>query len=189
LEKGEFLSEVKKRSALDLASFYFGREEAAAFLTAAAYQEFIALVQSEVGGEPQVVVVGTGNWKYSLNPYKDFKPFDGASDIDVAVVSAERFHEAWEELRGVHRRTWWGLSHNARTSLVRSGQDVYSGFISPAWIPGATNSYRFKHLEMLNRLSNQSPGRREVKMLFFRNQTEAIDYYRRGFQLAKRNIP
>jgi hypothetical protein len=41
---------------------------------------------------------------------------------------------------------------------------------------------------MLNRLSNESPGKREVKMMFFKDDTEAIDYYRRGFQLAKWSI-
>lgn len=188
LEKDEFLNDVKKRSALDLATFYFGREEVAAFSSAASYKDFISLVQEEVGNQPQVVVVGTGNWKYSLNPYKSFKRFDEKSDIDVAVVSAESFHETWEEIRSIHRRTWWDINHSARASLLRNGENVYSGFVSPAWIPGGANSYRFRYLQMLNRLSNQSPGRREVKILFFKNITEALDYYRRGFQIAKRSI-
>lgn len=188
MEKDQFLSDVSKRSALQLASFYFSRNEAAAFDNAAHYQEFVALVQQEVGGGPQVAVVGTGNWQYSLNPYKSFKRFDEKSDIDVAVVSAEMFHNTWEQIRHVHRRTWWSINNDARSSFLRNGENVYCGFVSPKWIPGPTSSYRFKHISMLNRLSNQSPGQREVKMMFFKNETEAIDYYRRGFQLAKWSI-
>lgn len=188
MEKDEFLIEVRERSALELAKFYFCRNEAVAFDNAAHYQEFVALVQEEVGGGPEVAVVGTGNWQYSLNPYKSFKRFDEKSDIDVAVISADMFHNTWDAIRRVHRRTWWGINKDARCSFLRNGENVYCGFVSPKWIPGAIDSFRFEHITMLNRLSNLSPGKREVKMMFFKNQTEAIDYYRRGFQLAKWSI-
>jgi hypothetical protein len=188
LEKEEFLADISKRSAKELAVHYFERAEATAFPVQAAYAHFKSLVQHEVGGEPQVVVVGTGNWKFSLNPHKGFKTFDANSDIDVAVVSHDRFHQTWEELRKVHRKTWWALGNEERNSLLRYGQDVYSGFVTPGWIPSYQNTLRFDYLSMLNRLSNQSPGKREVKMMFFKNNTEAIDYYRRGFQLAKWSI-
>ena len=179
---------MNKRSARELATFYFASQECAAFDSVDHYQSFTQLVQQEVGGSPEVAVVGTGNWKYSLNPYKDFKPFDEKSDIDVAVVSSELFHITWDELRQVHRKTWYAINQTAKESLLRNGENVYCGFVSPMWIPGATNSFRYKHLSMLNRLSNQSPGRREVKMMFFKNNAEAIDYYRRGFQRAKWSI-
>lgn len=188
LEKEEFLNDLKRRSPLELASFYFGREEVEAFSSSTAYQEFISLVQQEVGGQPKVVIVGTGNWKYSLNPYKSFKPFDEKSDIDIAVVSTERFNQTWNAIREVHRSTWSSINKTTRESLRRNGENVYAGFISPEWIPGITNKYRFKHLQLLNKLSNQSPGRREVKIMYFRNTTEAIDYYQRGFKIAKRKI-
>ncbi len=188
LEKHEFLADVCKRSARELAIHYFQRTEATAFPVHADYDDFKSMVQLEVGGDPQVVVVGTGNWKFSLNPHKGFKTFDAKSDIDVAVVSHDRFHQTWEELRRVHRKTWWGLGTEERNSMVRYGQDVYSGFVTPGWIPGNQNTLRFEYLSMLNRLSNRSPGKREVKMIFFKNDTEAVDYYRRGFQLAKWSI-
>lgn len=188
MERHEFLRDLNGRSALELAAYYFSRTELAAFDGAAHYREFISLTQTEVGGTPRVVVVGTGNWQYSLNPYKNFKRFDEKSDIDVAVVSPEIFHSIWDEIRHFHRRTWWGLNKEARDSLLRNGENVYCGFVSPKWIPGPKNTYRFNHLLMLNRLSNQSPGRREVKMLFFKTEIEAVDYYRRGFQLAKRSM-
>ena len=188
MEKQEFLSDVCKRPARELANFYFASQECAAFDSAEHYRWFTRLVQQEVGGNPEVAVVGTGNWKYSLNPNKGFKTFDDKSDIDVAVVSPELFHVTWDELRQVHRKTWYAINKTAKESLLRNGENVYCGFVSPKWIPGPTNGFRYEHLSMLNRLSNQSPGKREVKMIFFKNSSEAIDYYRRGFQLAKWSI-
>lgn len=188
MEKHEFLDDVSKRSALELASYYFSRVEAAAFDNTVHYKQFTTLVEQEVGGGPQVAVVGTGNWEYSLNPHKSFKRFDEKSDIDVAVVSPDMFHNTWDQIRHSHRRTWWSINKDARNSFLRNGENVYCGFVPPMWIPGPTSSFRFKYISMLNRLSNQSPGRREVKMMFFKSETEAIDYYRRGFQLAKWSI-
>ncbi len=188
MEKSRFLSNISTRSARDLATFYLANQECEAFDNAEHYQWFTGLVQNEVGGSPQVAVVGTGNWKYSLNPNKGFKLFDDKSDIDVAVISLEMFHLTWDALRRVHRDTWYALGKNAKEALLRNGENVYCGFVSPKWIPGPTNSFRYKHLSMLNRLSNKSPGGREVKMMFFKSKIEAIDYYRRGFERAKWSI-
>jgi hypothetical protein len=71
---------------------------------------------------------------------------------------------------------------------MRKGQDVYSGFACPVWIPekGHPKVYAFK--SMLNKLSGPAIGYREVKMMYFKNEVEMIDYYRRGFTIAKRGI-
>jgi hypothetical protein len=132
--------------------------------------------------------VGSGNWTFSLNPYKSFRAFHEKSDIDVAVISASLFHSTWEELRRVHRQLWVQLDTDARKSLLRNGENVYGGFVCPQWIPGPKSNHRFEYVKMLNRLSNVSPGRREVKMMYFKNRDEAIDYYQRGFRYAKRNM-
>jgi hypothetical protein len=46
-----------------------------------------------------LTVVGSAAVGYSLNPFKSFKPFDGQSDVDVAVVSHYHFTVAWRHLR------------------------------------------------------------------------------------------
>ncbi|MGQ0685919.1 hypothetical protein [Bradyrhizobium sp.] len=46
-----------------------------------------------------VTIIGSGGIGFSLNPYKDFRPFSETSDIDVAVVSEHHFAVAWRALR------------------------------------------------------------------------------------------
>lgn len=188
MNKTDFLNEVLNQASWVLASTYLRRQDAAAFESPEHYQEFKDLVIQEIGPVEGISVVGTGNWQYSLNPTKNFKAFDSRSDIDVAIISAARFNATWEELRNVHRSTWGQIDQLAKERLRRNGENVYGGFVTPAYIPGAKNSHRFEYQTMLNRLSNKSPGRRDVKMLYFKNETEAIDYYRRGFDIAKRSL-
>jgi predicted nucleotidyltransferase len=54
-----------------------------------------------------IAVVGSAATGTSLNPYKNFKPFDHESDIDVAVISSYHFNVAWRYLRmnGARRLT------------------------------------------------------------------------------------
>lgn len=53
-----------------------------------------------IGVDPAcITVVGSAATGTSLNPYKNFKPFDGESDIDVAVISSHHFNIAWRYLR------------------------------------------------------------------------------------------
>src|SRR4029079_19549958 len=128
----------------------------------------------------------TGNWRFSLNPDKDLKEFDSASDIDVAVISAEQFSQTWEELRRVHRSRWYTFPFATRERLRRNAEDVYAGFITPMWIPGNPCELRYRFKIILNKFRNQSVKFKPIKMLFFKNQLEAIDYYKRGFVLAKK---
>ena len=132
--------------------------------------------------------MGSGNWGFSLHPDKALREFGATSDIDIAVISAEQFHKTWEELRRVHRSLWYTFPFGVRAKLRRNAEDVYSGFITPAWIPGPQSELRFRFKLILNRLRDKSIDFKPVKMLFFKNNDEAIDYYKRGFLLAKRKV-
>lgn len=46
-----------------------------------------------------ITLVGSAATGFSLNPNKNFKPFDDASDIDVAVISQHHFAIGWRYLR------------------------------------------------------------------------------------------
>ena len=46
-----------------------------------------------------VTIVGSAATGASLNPSKNFKPFDDSSDVDVAVVSPYHFSVGWRYLR------------------------------------------------------------------------------------------
>ncbi|NJM05467.1 hypothetical protein HC891_03525 [Candidatus Gracilibacteria bacterium] len=51
-----------------------------------------------------ILIVGSSCTGISFNPYKNYKPFDNTSDIDVAIVSDYYFNEAWRALRNLGSR-------------------------------------------------------------------------------------
>lgn len=132
-----------------------------------------------------IAVAGSGNWRYSLNPRNDFREFHPGSDIDVIVISQKYFERTWMELRLTHKKFWirWGAGQ--RESILRTGQNVYCGFVSPKHIPDHYNRYKFEFLKKCNSYSMDLIGYREVNLMFFKSLEETIDYYTRGVRLAK----
>ncbi|WP_140637455.1 hypothetical protein [Methylibium rhizosphaerae] len=189
MTRDQFLSLIRTHQPDDLVARYLGAREVSAFATAAEYDGFKQRVVDAIGQDAEVCLVGSGNWGYSLNPEKGFKPFDMASDVDVAIVSADLFVQTWDQIRDYHRKSWYAIDYEQRQRLRRNGENIYSGFVSPAWIPERTSPTRFSFLRLLNRLSDESVAFRKVTALYFRNTTEVADYYRRGFILARQKAP
>lgn len=154
----------------------------------AAYESFCEKVKAYLPDAEYVSIVGSGNWRFSLNPEKLLTEYHEKSDIDLAVISSRLYYDTWNEMRRIHRDRWYVLDYQSKQRLVRNGQNIYSGFACPIWIPqfGHPKVYEFK--SMLNKLSGPEIGHREVKMMYFKNEIEMIDYYRRGFTEAKRGI-
>lgn len=48
-----------------------------------------------------IFITGSSNIGISLNPHKNYKPFDENSDIDVAIISDYYFNEAWRYMRSL----------------------------------------------------------------------------------------
>jgi hypothetical protein len=188
MNREEFIAEILERQPELLAETYLAADTVTAFPNADDYASFKARVQRHVNGVESLSIVGTGNWRFSLNPYKSLKEFDEASDIDIAVISQEQFSQTWEELRRVERSRWYTFSKEIQDRLRRNAEDVYSGFITPAWIPGHQNELLYRFKTILNQLRDESVKFKPVKMLFFKNKVEAIDYYKRGFRLAKGKV-
>ena len=45
-----------------------------------------------------ILISGSACFGYSLSPYKQFKPFDSKSDVDICIISSYYFDTAWNEL-------------------------------------------------------------------------------------------
>ena len=188
MNREEFIAEILERQPELLAETYLSADTVTAFPNADDYARFKARVQGRVRGAESVSIVGSGNWRFSLNPYKSLKEFDEASDIDIAVVSQEQFNQTWDELRRVERLRWYTFSYDMKEKLRRNAWDVYAGFITPAWIPGHQSKLLYQFKVTLNQLQDESVNFKPIKMLFFKNQIEAIDYYKRGFRIAQRKV-
>jgi hypothetical protein len=188
MSKEEFLDRIRAESPAELAWEFLVSESVCLFAEVRQYAEFRARVSSLIPEAERIAVVGSGNWRYSLNPEKGFREFCSKSDVDVAIVSTTRFHEFWEEMRMHHRKHFYALPRHEKERVRRNGENVYSGFISPVWIPNRDRQRNYEYHRLLNSLSDRSVGFLKVKMMFFRNDAEAVDYYARGFWTAKRGI-
>jgi hypothetical protein len=188
LSLSEFKNMLTKSDPVDLARAFVFAESVHALPDEEAYKAFRKKVKTHVQAAEHIYIVGSGNWRYSLNPDKHLSEYHSGSDIDVAVISCSLYHDTWDEMRRFQREKWYLLDGERQRRLARNGQNVYSGFACPAWIPqlGHTKVYQFK--SMLNQLSGPEIGHREVKMMFFKDETEMIDYYRRGFTNAKKGL-
>lgn len=152
------------------------------------YDGFRTRVRALLPAAQYIAVVGSGNWRYSLNPDKLLNEYHVGSDIDVAVVSESLYLQTWDMMRSLHRDHWYRLGGDARTKLLRNGQNIYCGIACPMWLPVRPHPSVYEFKRLLNRLSGADVGYREVKMFYFRNQTEMVDYYQRGFMNAKREL-
>ena len=188
MKKKEFIDSINACHPDELAENYLNSNAITAFQDADKYLRFKERVKFSFSGVEFVSVVGNGNWQYSLNPFKEFKEFDDTSDIDVAVISPEQYNITWEELRKIHRSKWYTFSQKVKEKLRRNSENIYSGFISPIWIPVDRCQLRYDFRRILNKLSDKSINYKPVKMLFFKNYVETIDYYKRGFINAKTRI-
>jgi hypothetical protein len=154
----------------------------------AEYRSYLEIIALDYPDAELIAIMGSGNWSFSLNPDKGFRPFSKESDIDVVLICNESFHKTWEELRDYHRDNYYQLSQQKRSKLKRSGENVYSGFISPKWISDRASPVRFAYEVNANKYSNKAVGYRRVNMMYFKNTEEAVDYYVRGFRKAKGRI-
>ncbi len=185
MQRTAFLELVRSKQSQALADQFLRSAVVAAFSSEELYDQFKVEVSAQLRNAEHVVVAGTANWTFSLNPNKDFRRYNSQSDVDTVVISEDHFMQTWEQLRVFHRQRYTYLSVDGRRRLRRKGENVYSGFVSPLWIPDDRNRFRWDHQRALNKLSDAAVDYRRVTMLFFRNWTEAVDYYKRGFQIAK----
>lgn len=184
----EFFERIRSLSAGALAREFLNAETAHIFADQATYKGFRQKVGTLFSATEYVAVVGSGNWRFSLNPDKNFREFGEHSDVDVAIVSAVQFHNLWGEMRQNHRQHYYALSFGNKAWLRRSSENVYAGFISPDWIPNRSAKRIYEYKQMLNTLSDQAVRFLKVKMMFFKNIDEAVDYYARGIRTARRAI-
>ncbi|MCG8669071.1 MAG: hypothetical protein MI867_06625, partial [Pseudomonadales bacterium] len=173
---------------VELSREWLFKEETSIFERKEDYSSYIELIRRDYPEVEEILIAGSGNWGFSLNPKKRFSPFGKSSDVDVVIISEAYFNDVWKELRTYHRKNYYLLRWEDKQALNRNGQNVYSGFVSPKWIPDRTSVTRFSYELNTNNYSNKDVSFRKVNMLFFKNKEETIDYYTRGFRIAKSEL-
>lgn len=79
-----------------------------------------------------VIVVGSTRTGFSLNPRHAFRPIASGSDIDVAIVSADRFDDYWDRVFEYTR------SDYAWDDARRFKKNLFQGWIDPRFLPNNT---------------------------------------------------
>lgn len=187
MTKADFVRMVRSGNPNALARRFLSADQVAAFTSPADYVAFKERVAQKVTDAETVILAGSGNWGFSLDPDDPFRPFGEHSDLDVVVISLIQFNKLWEEMRRLDRIHYWYLGTEEQQRLRRNGANVYAGFISPLWFPDRDSSMRIWYSRMFNQFRDRSVGFRKVEMFFFKNFEEAVSYYERGFALAQRS--
>lgn len=175
----EVTSLVTKSSLEEAVKTILERDAVAVFPSPNDYERFRTKIRS-VFQVDEIFVMGSANLGFSLSPEKLGRPFRTDSDIDVVLISEPLFFKYWELLRVYHRTYYYELDRYSQEDLKRRGQNVYSGFVSPKFIPDRIHPVRTEFEFTLNGLSDALVGYREVTAYFFRNRTEVYDYYKRS---------
>lgn len=150
--------------------------------------KFTAKIENDYPEALSVLIAGTSNWQYSLNPDKGFSEFHEHSDIDVVLISPVDFEKTWVALRTLHRKRWYAWGSKTKKKVMRTGQNVYCGFVSPKHIPDKSSDYRFEFLQRCNSYSTSLVGHRDVNIMFFKCKDDVFDYYIRGVRIARSKV-
>jgi len=107
-----------------------------AVLADSTYYELRNQVADYFGLHPAcVIVVGSCRMGFSLKPDKRYTPFGNTSDVDVAIVSRERFDSYWDLVFDHWQADrMWTKSRKYRRFL----RELFKGWIWPRCLPPST---------------------------------------------------
>lgn len=97
------------------------------------YFELRRLVGAEFDLHPSaVVLIGSCRQGFSIAPSKRWQPAHAGSDLDVAIVSAERFDVYWDSVFAYSRndKAWHGTDR-----FKRFATSLFRGWIDPRGLP------------------------------------------------------
>jgi hypothetical protein len=93
------------------------------------YNEFRHEISSALGVPGRAVAfVGSAQLGFSLNPEHLGRVFGAHSDVDIVIVSAPHFDEAWLELNAL-TPTEWKLDKLSKERMDRCRDDVFWGYV------------------------------------------------------------
>jgi hypothetical protein len=135
-----------------------------------------------------IVLTGSAALGYSLNPWKNYKSFDDASDIDCGVISQYHFDLAWRYLRQL-RPSWLSLPTASKRAIELHRKNyVFSGTIATdsilSLLPFGT-AWR----SALDEMSRTTPTTgRDVRLRIYKDYDSLRSYQARNIELLRNEI-
>lgn len=137
-----------------------------------------------------VFLVGSGKIGFSLSPEKLFRPFitdDSSgkpSDIDIAIISDEIYHEYW----GLFRSSY---SPQYSRSYRYISREIYRGYINQRnieEIPNCRKRWTPQTRKLKRSLSNEFHFKHEVTYRIYRNKDDFFEYVTQNLVDLKRGV-
>lgn len=131
-----------------------------------------------------LALVGSAQLGFSLNPDHYGRKFREKSDVDVVIVSAPRFDEAWLELAELDKETWLKDGPTA-ARMKRCREDLFWGFIRLEELPRVLSLAR-QWLPTLSRFSTDIRfGPRDIRGRLYRSWEQAERSYAAQIEMLR----
>lgn len=135
-----------------------------------------------------LTIVGTAALGWSLNPEKNLKPFDGESDVDVAVISPHHFTISWRYLRTETARR---MSIDRKTRIawdLHATNYVYWGTIATDKLLGIL-PFGELWLKATTTMASLTPTlNRDIKFRIYNDFESLRSYQTRSVKKARENL-
>jgi len=151
------------------------------------YNEFRHEISSALGVPGRAIAfVGSAQLGFSLNPNYLGRPFGAHSDVDIVIVSAPHFDQAWLELNALTPAEW-KLDRLSRERMDRCRQDVFWGYVRLWQLPRRLTIAR-EWIPILDRLSSDARfGPRQMAGRLYRTWSQVEVSY--AFSLQALRVP
>lgn len=187
--RDEVLADLRSLSAEEFVSRRVLDRLPFAFASADRFSQWVATFNETIGvSADHVMLVGSSAVGVSLNPDKNYKEFDGQSDIDVAVVSKEHFDQGWMYLRNNHHRRYRLTDLRQRVAWeAHENNKIYWGALEAdrllpllpfgnVWLPASTAA------------STEAVGNRDVKFRVYRDANALRMYQEKGARFLLKKL-
>jgi hypothetical protein len=133
-----------------------------------------------------VLLVGSAAVGVSLNPYKNLKPFDNSSDVDVAVLSYRHFEDAWHTLKSLKGTELFRMSPAAKIDIRDHAPNyVYFGSIATERILAAL-TFGPQWADAIAKAEQRDPTTgRDVKIRLYRDVDALRRYQMRSIRKTR----
>ncbi|PDT13750.1 hypothetical protein CO670_26825 [Rhizobium sp. J15] len=152
------------------------------------YRQWKRKLASLIQVDPRnISVVGSACTGFSLNPLKNFKNFDGNSDVDVAIVSEHHFSISWRALRSTNLSAVG--DHKMRSAIGdHRSRYIYWGCIAADRILGLL-PFKREWTEAMYAMAGEKPTEeREINFRIYRDYDALRAYHMNGMENLKSKI-
>jgi hypothetical protein len=144
---------------------------------------------SKLGVDPySIIVVGSASVGFSLNPEKNWKPFDDESDIDVAVISSTHFEMSWHFLKTMKPTDIYRLSKEMQEAIKsHESTYIYWGAIAADMILGIL-PFGKEWLNGLGEISKETSNSHVIELRIYKDMESLRDYTTRSLKKLRAKI-